>query len=204
MSSPETSSPTEPGQKKVGVWDIVVRIFHWGLVVSFFTSWFVGETNYDVHLTFGYAALSLICIRLVWGFVARGHARFSDFIVGPFKTLSYIRARLNGKAPRYLGHNPAGAAMIVALLLTVITICISGVALDAAENFAGPLAGFRLYPYVNPISEVHEISTNLALVLVGLHIAGVVVESLSSRENLVAAMISGKKHAKSDQGKAVN
>jgi cytochrome b len=182
-----------PEQTKV--WDPLVRIFHWGLVATFAVAYLTQEEEYQPHLIAGYVMLGLLAFRLVWGFVGTRHARFSDFVRGPATVIGYLRALLGGDPPRHLGHNPAGGIMILAMLATLLVVTISGVALDAAENRAGPLGDTRLFLYGDLIEETHSLSTDIALVLIGLHLAGVLHAALVHRENLVKAMFTGRKRA---------
>lgn len=182
-------------ENTIQVWDIGVRLFHWSLVASFIAAYFTQSDNYDLHLYTGYALLGLIAFRLLWGFVGSRYARFSSFLFSPAVVAGYLRDMAQRRARRYLGHNPAGAAMIVLLLLCLLTIGISGVALDAAENRAGPLGDTRLFFYTDLINEIHNWSTDITLALIALHILGVIFSSVAHRESLVRAMITGRKAA---------
>lgn len=178
---------------EVRVWDPLIRVFHWSLAAAFAVGYFTGESHYDAHRQAGYLLFGLILVRLVWGFVGTRHARFPDFVVGPRVLAAYLRAVVRSDAPRYLGHNPAGGAMIVVLLATLMGIAVSGVMLDAAENRAGPLAAYRLFLYTDTIDRVHTLLTDAAIVLIVLHLAGVAHASLAHRENLIRAMFTGRK-----------
>lgn len=178
---------------QVRVWDPLVRLFHWSLVAAFATAWLSGETGYETHRIAGYTVLGLCLARFVWGLVGTTHARFTDFVVGPSTLTRYLVDLGRGRAPRFIGHNPAGGAMILALLAVLAVISVSGVMLDAAENRAGPLKGFRLFLYTDIIESVHELSTDLAVAPVLLHLIGVAHASIQHRENLVRAMITGRK-----------
>ena len=175
------------------VWDPLIRLFHWSLVGACLLAYFTQEENYQLHLVSGYTVLGLVCFRLVWGFVGPVHARFGDFLVSPTTVFGYLRDLPTGRARRYLGHNPAGGVMIIAMLCTLLILAVSGIALDAAENRSGPLAGTRLFIYTDVIVEIHRLFTHIISVLVPLHLLGVVVSSHLHRENLVRAMISGRK-----------
>jgi cytochrome b len=177
----------------IKVWDIFVRLFHWLLVASFAISWFTQEQQYENHLWAGYTVLTLICLRTVWGFVGSTYARFKNFIPTPKVLINYVHSIITKRSPRYIGHNPAGGIMIVLMLLTLLTITSSGIALDGAENWSGPLAEFNLYHYTDQIKSLHIMSTNVLLALIVLHLLGVLHSSISHRENLVKAMISGHK-----------
>lgn len=190
------TSPQNSGV--VQVWDPLVRVFHWSLVASFAVAWLSGEGEaLSLHVGAGYVIGGLILFRLLWGFVGPTHARFRDFVFSPAQVFAYTRDLLRRQARRYLGHNPLGGAMVVALLVMLALATVSGLAAYAAKEGAGPLAG--VVP-VGPkdkqevFEEVHEVLSNITLILVFFHIAGVLVSSLVHRENLVRAMITGRKH----------
>ncbi len=169
-------------EETVRVWDPLVRIFHWSLVAGIALAWITSEGLDRVHELIGYGVATLVAIRFVWGFVGTKYARFSQFVKGPRATLGYLRQIATGRAPRYLGHNPAGAAMIVALLTTITGTLVTGwmITLDA---FWG----------VEWLEDLHEVMATFVLVLVGLHVAGVIHASVVHRESLVKAMITGLK-----------
>jgi len=177
----------------VKVWDPLVRLFHWSLLAACVVAYLTQEENYDLHLYAGYAVLGLVLFRVLWGLVGPRHARFTDFLYGPGAVIRYLRGLWRSPATRYLGHNPAGGAMVIKLLLTLLVITVSGVALDAAENRAGPLAATRLFLYRDQIIDLHVVSTNVGLGLVALHLLGVLHASIAHRENLVRALITGRK-----------
>ena len=179
--------------EKIKVWDPMVRVFHWSLVISFTICYLTQETEYELHINVGYAVLGLMVFRIFWGFSGPTHARFSDFVYPPQTTLPYLMAILKGHPRRYLGHDPAGGMMILATLACLIVVAVSGIALDAAENRAGPLADTSLFRYTHLIAETHEASTTVALVLIAMHLLGVLVSSRIHGENLVLTMITGKK-----------
>lgn len=182
--------------KPVRVWDPLVRIFHWSLVAGFATAFIVEDDLLGVHVWAGYLVLALIGVRLLWGLIGTRHARFSDFVRGPGAVLAYLRDLMRRRAPRYLGHNPAGGAMIVLLLIGVTATGISGLALYGAEEFAGPLADVMrgLPPFWGDVlEESHEVLAYGTLGLILIHVTGVLVSSLLHRENLIGSMISGDK-----------
>ncbi|MBK1723207.1 cytochrome b/b6 domain-containing protein [Thiocystis violacea] len=195
----ETTPPdsiTAAASPRVRVWDPLVRVFHWTLAGGFATAFIVEDDLLDVHVWAGYLVLSLIAVRLVWGVIGTRHARFSDFVRRPSQVIAYLKAALTLRAPRYLGHNPAGGAMVVALLLAVTATGASGMALYGAQEFAGPLAGAMSgvsNATAHALEDVHEFFANLTLALVIAHLAGVLFSSLSHQENLIGAMITGYK-----------
>ena len=177
----------------IPVWDLFVRLFHWLLVAAFVSSWLTQEAQYNFHLLAGYTTLGLICLRFVWGMIGTQHARFTDFAYSPSTIYAYMKSIAGGRSKRYIGHNPAAAVMIFALMTGLLIVTISGIALDGAENWAGPMAEMGLYHYTGHIQSTHVLSTNLLLILIVLHLLGIVHSSLTHRENLIRAMVTGKK-----------
>ncbi|MCW5771455.1 MAG: cytochrome b/b6 domain-containing protein [Rhodospirillaceae bacterium] len=167
---------------EVRVWDPFVRVFHWSLLALFISAWLTGDELDSLHVAGGYAIAGLVTLRIVWGFAGRGHARFASFVRGPRRVALYLVDTLRGRAKRHLGHNPAGGAMIVALLLALAGTTGSGIAMEAGW-----------FGDADWLEGVHEALANLTLVLAGVHVAGVVFASLQHRENLVRAMFTGRK-----------
>ncbi|HRF43826.1 MAG TPA: cytochrome b/b6 domain-containing protein [Candidatus Competibacteraceae bacterium] len=196
------------------IWDPWVRLFHWSLVLAFTLSYFSqGELfaeflqNVDgallqtVHVWSGYTIAGLLAFRLIWGFIGPRYARFSDFVRGPAEVLTYTKNVLTLRAPRYLGHNPAGGAMIVILLLSLLLTVAAGLMLYGAGKGLGPLAGLMLNSSdatIDFIEEFHEFFANFTLILVVGHLTGVIWESLLHRENLTHAMITGRKRVQEE------
>jgi cytochrome b len=195
----------------VAVWDPVVRITHWALAAGFLIAYFSpeegGANPGNLHVWAGYALGAIVLLRVLWGFVGPRYARFSDFVFGPTAVVKYLIDLVFGHPRRYLGHSPAGGAMVVALLVTLAASVVTGVA-AYGDRGKGPLANgvtmpiTRAYAESNEagpsgsgsvIGELHGAITTITLILVILHIVGVVVASVMHRENLVTAMISGKK-----------
>lgn len=185
--------------EQVKVWDPLVRIFHWSLVAAFAVAYFSSEDEWlGLHSVAGYIVLALVLFRLVWGFVGPRHARFSDFLYRPSVVMQYLKQVLSFRAPRYIGHNPAGGAMIVALLVSLFITTVFGLAVYGAEEGAGPLAAALAgvsKSRAHALEEIHEFFANLTVILIFAHVAGVVLESLLHRENLVRAMFTGYKRA---------
>lgn len=165
----------------IRVWDPFVRLFHWSLVAAFAAAWFTAEETMRLHELLGYAIVALVGVRLAWGAAGPRHARFESFVRGPGAVAGYLKDVVQGRARRYVGHNPAGAVMILALLAGLLTVAGTGWAMTVPS-----LGGESL-------EEVHEIAANLMLVLVAGHVVGVVASSLAHRENLVRAMLTGRK-----------
>jgi cytochrome b len=179
----------------IKVWDPLLRIFHWSLVIAFTLAYASGEEWQDLHVLAGYTIAGLLGFRLLWGVVGTRHARFSDFVRRPADILGYLKQLLSHRAPRYLGHNPAGGAMVVLLLVSLTATVLTGMGLYAGEEAAGPLAGLipATHFWEEAFEETHEFFANFTLLLVFVHLAGVAISSLLHRENLVRAMITGRK-----------
>ncbi len=126
----------------IRVWDPIVRIGHWALVLSFFVAYFTEDDFLTQHVWAGYVVGVVVCIRLVWGLIGSKHARFSDFVQSPAKTIRHLGDLIGRRTKRYIGHNPAGGAMIVALLIGLSGTVYSGLVLYAIEENSGPLAGW--------------------------------------------------------------
>ncbi len=166
----------------VKVWDPFVRLFHWGLAASFVIAWITAEEWDSLHHWAGYAAGALIALRLIWGLIGTRYARFTQFIKSPRATLKYCGHILRGAEPRYLGHNPAGAAMIIALILAMAGCILTGWMYTTTMFWGSEW-----------VEEIHEALANGLLFLVLLHVGGVLLASLRHHENLVRAMITGRK-----------
>jgi len=190
------STKQNPGARETMVWDPVVRLFHWSLVLFFTIAYLTGEEESALHIWSGYAVASLVLLRLLWGIVGTRHARFSDFVFRPATIKTYLKDVLYLRPKRYLGHNPAGGAMILLMLASLILTSLSGLAVYGADAGAGPLAGWLAASpewLEDILEETHEFFANFTVVLVLLHIAGVIVESALHSENLVRAMFTGRK-----------
>lgn len=172
----------EAAQRKVLVWDAPVRVFHWLMVLSFAGAWLTAESERwrQVHVTLGYTIAALVGFRIVWGLIGTRPARFSSFVRGPAAVARYIGAAVRGQPEHHTSHNPAGALAIMALLLLAAAVTATGWA-----NY-NEIGGHSM-------EEVHEVAANLMIAIVGVHLAGVLLGSWLHRENLVRAMITGRK-----------
>lgn len=180
----------------VRVWDPLVRVFHWTLAVAFLAAYLVKDDWLGLHAEAGYTVIGLVLFRLVWGVIGTRHARFTDFVRSPTDVLAYLKDALAIRARRYLGHNPAGGAMVIALLVSLIFTTVSGLAVYGYGEFSGPLAVLmqNIPGWLgNALEETHEFFANFTLLLVLLHLAGVALASLQHGENLVRSMVTGRK-----------
>ncbi|MGD2075257.1 MAG: cytochrome b/b6 domain-containing protein [Gammaproteobacteria bacterium] len=187
-------------EQRIKVWDIFVRMFHWSLVLMFTIAYLTEEELLSLHLIAGYAVSGLLVLRLMWGFVGSRHARFSDFVYRPAEVKRFVRDTMQLRARRYVGHNPAGGAMILLMLASLVLLSASGMAVYGIEESAGPLAMLGgSYGRFEEVAEgVHEFFANFTLLLVVIHVAGVMVESAIHRENLAKSMVTGFKRADTD------
>jgi len=182
----------------VKVWDPFIRIFHWTLVAAFTVAYLTEDEFENIHVYAGYTIGALLVFRLIWGVIGTPHARFRDFIRPPSEIWAYLKSMVSRHPRHYLGHNPAGGAMVIALLVSLLITVGSGLATYGAEG-SGPIAPWFWHLGVEleeAFEEVHEFFANLTVVLVVVHIAGVVISSRLHRENLIGAMITGRKQAK--------
>ena len=214
--------------KEIRVWDPLLRIFHWGLVVAFSIGYLTGEEESNLHIYAGYIVMGLIIFRVLWGFIGTRYARFDNFVYSPNTVIQYLKGLLARKPKHYIGHNPAGGLMVIAMLLCLSVITISGLKVYAIEEGLGPLAAET--PALTIINstyadsdddeesehnenenghdvdeeaeefweEIHEVSSNLMLLLIFLHIVGVIVSGRLHDEHLVKAMFTGKKISMTD------
>jgi len=208
-------STQTPAKDLIRVWDPLVRIGHWILVAGFFVAYLTEDDLLSLHVWAGYAVGAVVILRVVWGFVGSRHARFTDFIYAPRVVVTYAKDLLVLRSRRYIGHSPAGGAMILILLVMLAATVYSGLMTYALEKNSGPLASFAQSTPVHMVpaasadddddnnasgedrgefwEELHEVLSNLTLILVVLHIGGVLLASFAHRENLVRAMITGDK-----------
>lgn len=172
----------------IQVWDRLVRSLHWLLAAAMVTAWTSGHWQPQsfelVHHGAGYLALAIVLIRAAWGFAGGRYARFRQFVRGSGETLAYARQLRTGAEPRYIGHNPLGGWMVLALLLVAAALSVSGW-LYTTEWLWG-------YEW---LENLHALLAWLVLVLVMAHLLGVAFTCWRHRENLVAAMLSGRKRA---------
>ena len=184
-------------KRQIKVWDPLIRIFHWSLVGAFAIAFVTEDEWLVLHVYAGYLITGLLVVRLFWGVIGTRYARFSDFVRPPREALNYLKGLLSHRSKRYIGHNPAGGLMIVALLISLLITSISGLVTYGIEGF-GPLAdwlqGLGIWNDES-FEEIHEFFANFTLLLVAIHLTGVLVGSLAHKENLVRAMITGDKRA---------
>ena len=171
---------TPPGT--VRVWDLAVRVFHWSLVLLFAAVWLTSDDFVKLHKLLGYSVLGLIGARIIWGFVGGKYARFTSFVRSPSTVIAYLRDIKAGHPARYLGHNPAGGAMIIALLLSLAITAGTGWMSDTDRWW-----GIRW------VEIVHSLAADATMILIVAHVAGVLLASFTHHENLIKSMFTGRK-----------
>jgi cytochrome b len=183
MNTMETSM-----SKKILIWDLPTRAFHWLLAVSFTGAFLTAESERfrDVHVSFGYTMLGLIAFRILWGVVGTRYARFASFAFGPRRVLAYLGSILRGGPEHHVGHNPAGSWAIYALLLL---------------GLAAGASGLLTYNEIGGewLAKTHQALASAMLGVVVIHLSGVIASSLIHRENLVKTMFDGRKRGATSQ-----
>jgi cytochrome b len=178
----------------VQVWDLPVRLFHWVLVALLAFSWWSGEQHeMDRHRLSGYAILTLVLFRIVWGFIGGRTARFVHFVRGPRAVLAYVRSlRRTGYAPAS-GHNPIGGWSVILMLgLVTSMVCTGLFAVDVDGLESGPLADYVSFEQGRTAAAAHHLLFNLLLAAVALHLVAIMFYRLWLRYDLVSPMIHGR------------
>lgn len=185
--------------RHVFVWDIFVRVFHWGLVGAVIMAFYTMETSgapflfpIEVHAQAGYAVLGLLAFRWLWGLVGSYHARFHTFLLGPSDSFGYAKGLIKRSPSPYAGHNPLGGWMVIVMLLSLTFQAVSGLFLSDDIFFQGPLHGLFGGEVSKTLISWHRLNSNLLIVLIGLHLGAIVVHRLMG-EKLVKAMVTGVK-----------
>ena len=176
------SAGVSQSRRTIPVWDIPVRVLHWCLVLTVASAWLTRHGPGRWHEWLGYTTLAILVMRMIWGFIGSRYARFADFVAAAFVTAAYARTVFSGREARFVGHNPLGGWMVLALLLLVALVGFTGW-LYTTDRFWG----------VGWVEELHETLSNTLFLFVALHILGVVFTSIRHRENLPASMLHGRK-----------
>jgi cytochrome b len=194
MASAEPQSVTAAAPDLVRVWDAPVRVFHWSIVALVVLSWVSAENGYlKLHLWSGLSLLTLLLFRIAWGFVGSTTARFSDFVHRPGQALAYLRSMRRGERQVHAGHNPAGGWMVMALLAVLLLQAGTGLFANDGVHFNGPLAARISSELSDRLSSLHGMIFNVILLLAWMHVVAALFYRYVRGEDLVAAMISGKK-----------
>ena len=196
-------SAVDSRHRRVLVWDVPTRIFHWLLVVAtvaaLVTGFILPQWWLGAHRTAGYTIIVLLVFRFVWAAFGSEYSRLSSFTYSVNETFDHLRGLFMLSPRHYVGHNPAGSAMIFALAAVLCGLVVSGLAIEGGEEKIGPLAGIASYAVGNGAKTVHFVLVWTLCLMVAGHLVGVLVESLLTRENLVASMITGYKVVPADK-----
>lgn len=208
--SEDSSITVNKARKKVIVWDLPVRVFHWALVLLFAFSFYSGKTGgfelMDYHMLSGYSVLTLIIFRILWGFLGGQHARFGNFIQSPVKVFKYLRSLTSGQNPKTLGHNPAGGLSVLVMLLLLLGQGVTGLFTNDDIMLEGPLTHLVSYDQSRSLTGIHETISWLLVGFVSLHLLAILFYKFIKKEVLVKAMITGsveiESHAEEGIGEA--
>lgn len=186
----ENSERRKRRDPEIRVWDRLVRVMHW-LLASAFATLYLAPREFPLHACAGYLVLAVLLIRIVWGFTSQGAARFSSFRFTPRQTLTYLKNALKGQAEYYFSHNPMSAAMVHALLATLLANVVLGMLAYSTEQHPGPFGLMLLGPWQAGLVTAHAWLSHLSAALVVAHLCGVLWASRLHRENYVLAMLTG-------------
>jgi cytochrome b len=184
---------------KVLVWDWPVRVMHWGLALAVFGAWLTHELEGDWfawHVRCGYAVLVIVVVRLVWGFVGTQHARFVAFVRGPRAVLDDLRALRKRDAKASVGHTPAGAWMILALLGMLLAQGLTGLFSNDQVYQTGPLFGYVTGQLSDRLTTLHKQIFDVLWVAILIHVSAAIFYLIVKRRNLIVPMLSGRKSRK--------
>jgi cytochrome b len=176
------------------IWDAPTRLFHWVLVLLIATSYVTVQNNWmDLHLLSGYAILTLLLFRLVWGFIGSDTARFARFLRSPFAALRHLASFTKREPDNEVGHNEAGGWMVLVMLVVLSVQVGTGLFSNDDGATEGPLAKYAGKDLSDKLSGYHGLNFYVLLGLIGLHILAIVAYAVVKKHDLVRPMISGKK-----------
>jgi cytochrome b len=189
---------TSNSAKRIRVWDLPTRIFHWSLVVLIALQYASGEFHWlsmRWHYRFGYATLALIVFRVLWGFAGSQTSRFADFLRGPRAVLRHVADLWRGRAIHVPGHNPLGGWSVMLMLAAVALQAISGLFTSDDISEDGPLVARVSEAAVTSMTRIHHLNRYVLLVLIALHVGAVALHYAIRAENLLTPMLHGRAHS---------
>lgn len=190
-------SVQNPAPPSVKAWDPLIRVFHWSLVFFVALAFITEDDWLNLHFLAGYTVSLLLGFRLLWGLVGTRNARFTSFVKSPKTVLSHLKGMISLRVLHYLGHNPVAAVMVISLLASLVLVSFSGMVIIAGDG-EGPLAGTLFSSWRGDwMEDMHEFLADFTLLLIFFHVAGVLISSLLEGENLVKAMLTGRKKFRS-------
>jgi len=207
MSNPAADSATNTletsNSSDLRVWDLPTRLFHWLLVASFIaaylTNW-LGVSYFTYHLWSGYFVTVLVGFRILWGIFGTHHAQFSNFVRHPLESFRYASSLIKNNAPAYPGHNPLGALMVLLLLIIALVQAVTGLFANDEIFNAGPLYGYVSNELSLKLTGIHKELFYWILGAIAIHVSAVLFYVFVKRDNLIKAMITGKKPRRGYEG----
>lgn len=196
---------TQPGHISVRVWDVPTRLFHWLLALLVGVSWYTGSkagSLLEWHYRSGYAILALLLFRVAWGFFGGWWARFASFVRGPSAAIHHIQDLFSPRDLKDIGHNPIGGWMVLAILLILLGQVGTGLFLNDSDMglTGGPYADYVSGALRSTLASFHALNSKLILAVIALHVAAIVIYLIWKGENLIGAMITGRKHLDPELG----
>ncbi|MDQ0504040.1 cytochrome b/b6 domain-containing protein [Xanthobacter agilis] len=199
-AAPSPSATADARSTKTGawrwikVWDAPTRLFHWALVALVVTSYVTARNGWiDWHFYAGYAILTLVGFRILWGLAGSETSRFSAFVRAPGAAIAHLRHVMKREGEPETGHNAAGAYMVLALLALLLFQTVSGLFSNDGLFTGGPLADLVSGEVSDQITVLHGLSFDLIVIAVALHVAAIIAYAVLLRQDLVRPMITGWK-----------
>jgi cytochrome b len=183
------------------VWDLALRLFHWVLVLLVITSWTcaqIGGNAMEIHELSGFAILTLVLFRVLWGFFGAYHARFANFVRGPSAMWRYFQSLRTAKPLAFAGHNPVGAWSVLAMLACLLVQAGTGLFSNDDIMMEGPLVKWISKDASDVITRIHHANSSALLALIVVHTSAVLYYLIAKRDNLIVPMITGRKHLAQD------
>ena len=181
------------------VWDLPLRLFHWLFAAGILACWGTAQLGFAWmrwHMWLGYCIMGLLFFRLIWGFIGPKHARFIGFLKSPSAVLNYARGLAGvGVVVRSVGHNPLGGLMVIVMLMLVAVQVYTGLFSTDDITWSGPYNGTVSDATAERLTGLHHLNSNFIWSAIGLHLAAIIYYAFVKKENLVPAMLTGRKPA---------
>lgn len=180
------------------IWDLPIRVFHWLLVISLIGSLVTVRTdNMELHIKFAMLTTALLSFRILWGFCGSSTALLRHLIPTPKKLKNYFSSGDYTKTS--VGHSPLGAMSVIAMLLVIVFQLLTGLVADDDIYITGPLADYVSYEFRSRATTLHVLNAKLILGLVSVHILAILAYRIIKKDDLIRAMITGKKRINAEQ-----
>lgn len=180
------------------IWDLPLRVFHWGLVVALSGLWYTSEQEgemTELHMQFGYCAIGLVCFRILWGFLGTKHALFTQFVPRPSQFKGYISNKEQTGNKQYAGHNPLGSLMVLLMLFLVLLQATTGLFITDDIFSSGPYYGVLSKGVEDVMATIHHYGFDLITIAIAMHVGAIIYYRVKKGKRLVKPMITGKKTA---------